>query len=139
MPADEVDSIYAALPQYPRDVEAAKALAAERRRRRPEDRHRHQPGVASPPTSSTQATAQAAKDIGLVPEIKTISPDQYTTLFSDPAARKGIDLFFTAWYTSLADPMEMYGVLRTGEFSNYGNWSDADVRRRDRARPSPTR
>ena len=38
----------------------------------------------------------------------------------------------TAWYTSLADPMEMYGVLRTGEFSNYGSWSDADVRRRDR-------
>ena len=31
----------------------------------------------------------------------------------------------TAWYTSLADPMEMYGVLRTGEFSNYGGWSDA--------------
>ena len=42
-----------------------------------------------------------------------------------PAARKGIDVFMTAWYTSLADPMEMYGVLRTGEFSNYGSWSDA--------------
>ena len=34
-------------------------------------------------------------------------------------------MFMTAWYTSLADPMEMYGVLRTGEFSNYGGWSDA--------------
>ena len=124
VPADQVDSIYAALPKYTRDLEKAKALATEA-------------GVAgqkiviatSPVSVSadvvTQATAQAAKDIGLVPEIKTISPDQYTTLFSDPAAREGIDLFFTAWYTSLADPMEMYGVLRTGEFSNYGNWSDA--------------
>jgi peptide/nickel transport system substrate-binding protein len=35
-------------------------------------------------------------------------------------------MFMTAWYTSLADPMEMYGVLRTGEFSNYGAWSDAE-------------
>jgi peptide/nickel transport system substrate-binding protein len=124
LPADQLDAIYAALPKYPRDVVKAKAMAAEA-------------GVAgqkiviatSPVSVSadvvTQATAQAAKDIGLVPEIRTISPDQYTTMFSDPAARKGIDLFFTAWYTSLADPMEMYGVLRTGEFSNYGGWSDA--------------
>ena len=71
-----------------------------------------------------QATAQAGRDIGLDVKIKTISPDQYTALFSSPAARKGIDMFMTAWYTSLADPMEMYGVLRTGEFSNYGAWSD---------------
>ena len=73
-----------------------------------------------------QATAQAGRDIGLDVKIKTISPDQYTALFSSPAARKGIDMFMTAWYTSLADPMEMYGVLRTGEFSNYGAWSDPE-------------
>ena len=35
-------------------------------------------------------------------------------------------MFMTAWYTSLADPMEMYGVLQTGEFSNYGSWSDPE-------------
>ena len=73
-----------------------------------------------------QATAQAGRDIGLDVKIKTISPDQYTALFSSPAARKGIDMFMTAWYTSLADPMEMYGVLQTGEFSNYGAWSDPE-------------
>ena len=102
-------------------VIATSPISRRRRRDRPGDR----PGGAATSAST--------------PKIKTISPDQYTTLFSDPAARKGIDLFFTAWYTSLADPMEMYGVLRTGEFSNYGGWSDPDVRRRDRRRPSPTR
>ena len=113
--------------------------------RRPGDRHRHQPDQPRRDVIA-QATAPGGRDIGLSAEIQTISPDQYTALFSDPAARKGIDLFFTAWYTSLADPMEMYGVLRTGEFSNYGDWSDPDVRRPDRQgdrrpdrRPGPHR
>ena len=36
------------------------------------------------------------------------------------------DSFYTVWYLSSPDPLEMYGVLRTGEFSNYGNWSNPD-------------
>ncbi|MFY9915200.1 MAG: ABC transporter substrate-binding protein [Nocardioidaceae bacterium] len=122
--SDQVDSIYADLPRYPYDVDKAKAMAAEA------GVSGQKIVIATSPVAVSadvvaQATAQAAKDIGLVPQIKTISPDQYTAMFSDAAARKGFDLFFTAWYVSLADPMEMYGVLRTGEFSNYGKWSDA--------------
>ncbi|MBB6405457.1 ABC transporter substrate-binding protein [Arthrobacter sp. AZCC_0090] len=75
---------------------------------------------------TSRAVASAAEQIGLVPEIQTMSNSKYTTLFSDPAARKGIDLFETSWYLSSADPTEMYSVLRTGEFSNYGGWSNAD-------------
>ncbi|MEO8906765.1 MAG: ABC transporter substrate-binding protein [Microbacteriaceae bacterium] len=71
-----------------------------------------------------QGTAAAAKSIGLKPTIQTMTPDAYTTLFSDPSARKGVDLFYTSWYLSTPDPLEMYGVLQTGQFSNYGNWSD---------------
>jgi peptide/nickel transport system substrate-binding protein len=71
-----------------------------------------------------QATAAAAESIGLKAKIQTMTPDSYTTLFSDPTARKGVDLFYTSWYLSTPDPLEMYGVLRTGQFSNYGNWSD---------------
>ena len=67
----------------------------------------------------------AGPHTALVVKVK-IAPDKYTALFSSPEARAGIDLFFTAWYTSMADPMDMYNVLRTGEFSNYGGWSDPE-------------
>jgi len=112
-----------ALPDYPYDPAKAKALAA-------------QAGVAgqkvviatspldSQTTIITQAVAQAATAIGLKPEIDTIAADKYTALFTDPAARQGIDLFLTFWYTSITDPLDMYGSLQTGAFSNYGGWSD---------------
>lgn len=120
---DEVDAIFADLPDYPYDVARAKELAQEA------GVDGQKIVIATSPVSVgsdvvAQATAAAATAIGLSPEIKTISPDQYTSLFSSGAARTGIDIFMTAWYTSLADPMDMYGVLRTGEFSNYGDWSD---------------
>lgn len=72
----------------------------------------------------SQATAAAAKSIGLEAKIETVTPSAYTTLFADPSAREGVDLFYTQWYLSSPDPLEMYAVLRTGEFSNYGNWSN---------------
>lgn len=123
VPTSDVDSYYSSLAKYPYDVARAKALAAEA------GVAGQKIVIATSPVSGdadilTQATAEAAKAIGLVPEIQTISPDKYTSLFSDPAARKGIDLFFTYWYVSIGDPMDMYGVLRTGEFSNYGGWSN---------------
>ena len=72
----------------------------------------------------SQATLAAAQSIGLKLTIKTVTPAQYTALFSDPSAREGVDLFYTVWYLSSPDALEMYGVLRTGDFSNYGGWSD---------------
>ena len=77
-------------------------------------------------TVNSQAVVAAAKAIGLDAEIKTLTPSAYTTLFSDPSAREGIDLFQTEWYLSAPDALEMYSVLRTGEFSNYGNWSNEE-------------
>ncbi|MFJ5957609.1 ABC transporter substrate-binding protein [Paenarthrobacter sp. NPDC092416] len=73
---------------------------------------------------TARAIASAAKEIGLDPEIQTMSNDKYTTLFSDPETRKGVDLMVTSWYLSSAEPLEMYSVLRTGDFSNYGGWSN---------------
>ncbi|NEA56157.1 ABC transporter substrate-binding protein [Streptomyces sp. SID13666] len=122
-PDSTVKGLLKALPSYPYDPVKAKALAA-------------QAGVAgqkvviasspldSQTTIITQAVAQAAKAIGLNPQIDTISADKYTALFTDAAARKGIDLFLTFWYTSITDPLDMYGSLQTGAFSNYGNWSN---------------
>jgi peptide/nickel transport system substrate-binding protein len=118
-----VDGLLKALPSYPYDPAAAKALAAAA------GVDGQKVVIATSPLDSqttiiTQAVAQAATAIGLKPEIDTISADKYTALFTDPAARKGIDLFLTFWYTSITDPLDMYGSLQTGAFSNYGNWSD---------------
>lgn len=123
LPDTAVDAAFDELTRYDYDLDAARALVADA-------------GIAGEPlviavSNSTpgeailaQAIAAGAEAIGLKPEIRTIPADQYGALFVDPAAREGIDLFYTMWYLSTTDPMEMYGIFLDGEFSNYGNWSD---------------
>ena len=113
------------LEEYPYDIEAAKKLIDEAGVAGEEI------VIATAPISNdftviSQGAAAAAQSIGLTATIETVSPSAYTALFSDPSAREGIDLFYTSWYLSSPDPLEMYSVLRTGEFSNYGNWSDPE-------------
>lgn len=121
--ASVMASAFTDLVDYPYDVEAATQAVKDA-------------GVAGDEITITttpmgnahsvvaQAVAAAAESIGLTATIKTMTPDTYTTLFSDPEARKGTDLFFNIWYLSTPDPVEMLSVLRTDEFSNYGSWSD---------------
>lgn len=113
------------LEEYPYDVDAAKRLVEQAGATGEEI------VLATAPIGSdfnviAQATAAAAESIGLKAKIETVTSNAYTALFSDPSAREGIDLFYTVWYLSSPDPLEMYSVLRTGEFSNYGEWSDPD-------------
>ncbi|WP_329122278.1 ABC transporter substrate-binding protein [Streptomyces sp. NBC_01465] len=124
-PEDRRKALVADVPKYAYDPAAAKKIAEKA-------------GVTgkrvviatSPLDSQTtiiaQAVEQAAKAIGLDPKIETLSPEKYSTLFTDPAARKGIDLFMTFWYTSVTDPIDMYGSLETGMFTNYGQWSNKE-------------
>ncbi len=120
-----VKNAFDGLEEYPYDVEAAKKLIDEA------GVAGEEVVIATAPIGNdfaviSQAAAAAAQAIGLKATIQTVSPNAYTALFSDPSAREGVDLFYTSWYLSSPDPLEMYGVLRTGEFSNYGNWSDPD-------------
>lgn len=70
------------------------------------------------------AVQSAGREIGLEVELKTVAPDAYSALFSDPGARAGLDLMMTSWYDSTPDPLEFYGLLKTGDFSNYGGYSN---------------
>lgn len=113
------------LPSYPYGKAKVKALAQQA------GVHGQEVVIATSPldtqtTIITQAIAQACTDIGLTPKIDTIAADKYTALFTDPAARKGIDLFLTFWYTSVTDPLDMYSSLETGALSNYGGYSNKD-------------
>lgn len=118
-----LEEAFDGLEEYPYDVEAAKKLIDEAGVAGEEI------VIATAPIGNdfaviSQGAAAAAQAIGLKATIETVSPSAYTALFSDPSAREGVDLFYTSWYLSSPDPLEMYSVLRTGEFSNYGNWSD---------------
>jgi peptide/nickel transport system substrate-binding protein len=137
MSSSAVNSLYAGLPSYPLNLAKAKSMAAAA------GVHGQKIVIATSPIASemdiiTAAVAAAAKQIGLTPVINTISPNTYTAMFSDPAARKGIDLFPTFWYVSITDPFDMLGVLQTGNFSNYGGWSNAAYDTAIRAASSAT-
>ncbi|WP_030753036.1 ABC transporter substrate-binding protein [Streptomyces griseus] len=72
------------------------------------------------------AVQAAGRQIGLDVTLKPVSPDAYSNIFVDPAARDGLDLVITNGYDNTPDPLEFYQYLRTGDFGNYGNWSDPE-------------
>lgn len=125
IPADRANAMYAALPEIPHDIAAAKQLVAEA-------------GAAgkkvvvatsnlAPEIAVAANAIQAAgKEIGLDVELRTIAPDAYTALFTDPGTREGIDLLITSGYDMTPDPLEFYAALQTGEFANYGSWSNPE-------------
>lgn len=123
--AAALDEAFGDLEEYEYDLDAAKKLIDEAGVAGEEI------VIATAPIGNdfaviSQGAAAAAQSIGLKATIETVSPSAYGALFSDPSAREGIDLFFTSWYLSSPDPIEMYAVLRTGEFSNYANWSNPE-------------
>ena len=120
-----LESAFEGLEEYPYDLAEAKRLVEEAGAVGEEITYATAP-IGSDFNIIAQATAAAAESIGLKATIETVTPNAYTALFSDPSAREGIDLFYTVWYLSSPDPLEMYSVLRTGEFSNYGGWSDPE-------------
>ncbi|WP_406864240.1 ABC transporter substrate-binding protein [Streptomyces sp. HUAS MG47] len=70
------------------------------------------------------AVQAAGRRIGLDVKLKPVSAEAYSSIFVDPNARKGLDLVITNGYDNTPDPLEFYQYLRTGDFGNYGNWSD---------------
>ncbi len=81
--------------------------------------------MSSPPAATLANEVQAAgKRVGLDVTIKPVAADAYTALFSDPAARKGIDLFSNGWYADVADPLVIYVNWQSGNFANYAGWKN---------------
>lgn len=110
---------------YEQNVEEAKKLIAEAGAEGAELTYVTAP-ISNDFSVISQATVAAAQSIGLKVNVETVTPNAYTALFSDPTAREGVDLFYTSWYLSSPDALEMYSVLRTGDFSNYGGWSNPE-------------
>jgi peptide/nickel transport system substrate-binding protein len=87
--------------------------------------------VMSNPSAAVLANeVQAAgKRIGLEVTIKPVAADAYTALFSDPAAREGIDLFSNGWYADVADPLVVYVNWQSDNFANYAGWKNPEYDR----------
>ncbi|MCX5394803.1 ABC transporter substrate-binding protein [Streptomyces sp. NBC_00094] len=122
---EKTASLYDTLPEPAYDIAAAKKLVQEA-------------GVSgrtitlvtstlAPEISVVANAVQAAgRQIGLTIELKSVAPEAYSNIFVDPNARTGLDLVITNGYDNTPDPLEFYQYLRTGDFGNYGNWSNAE-------------
>ncbi|MER5732563.1 ABC transporter substrate-binding protein [Streptomyces sp. NPDC002138] len=117
------DSAFTGLPSPEQNVEAAKRLIEE---------------AGATGKTVTMATSSIGQDvsllatavqdagsrIGLKVELKTIAPNAFTSLFTDPAAREGIDMFPETYYDSITDPMDLLSNFQTGAYQNYAGYSD---------------
>ncbi|MEW1695422.1 MULTISPECIES: ABC transporter substrate-binding protein [unclassified Streptomyces] len=122
---EKTAALFDTLPEPVYDIEAAKKLVQEA-------------GVAgrtvtiatstlSPEISVVANAVQAAgRRIGLDVQLKSVAPEAYSNIFVDPNARAGLDLVITSGYDNTPDPLEFYQYLRTGDFGNYGRWSNAE-------------
>lgn len=121
---EKTEAYFAALPEPVYDVAAAKKLIEEAGATG--RRVTLATSTLAPEISVVANAVQAAgKQIGLDVRLKSVAPEAYSSLFVEPAARKGLDLVITNGYDNTPDPLEFYQYLRTGDLGNYGNWSNA--------------
>lgn len=74
--------------------------------------------------SVIQAAGQA---IGLNVQTKVIPVEQFGNLYFDPAAREGLDGFFTTNYADFADPLGVYSFFESTNSHDYIGWDGADA------------
>ncbi|MFG2882738.1 ABC transporter substrate-binding protein [Streptomyces sp. NPDC048297] len=70
------------------------------------------------------AVQAAGARIGLDIRLRTIAPNAFTALFTDPKAREGIDMFPLTYYDSITDPLDLLSNFKTGAYLNFAGYSD---------------
>ncbi|WTW93501.1 ABC transporter substrate-binding protein [Streptomycetaceae bacterium NBC_01309] len=122
-PAAAKAAAFDALPPTAQDIEKARQLVKDA------GAEGKKLVVATSPIGldvSLLATAlhAAGSEIGLDVELKTIAPDAFSALFTDPAAREGIDMFPETYYLSVTDPFDLLRNFRTGAYQNHAGYSN---------------
>ncbi|MFD4942724.1 ABC transporter substrate-binding protein [Streptomyces sp. NPDC058239] len=122
---EKTAALYDTLPEPVYDVAAAKKLVQEAGATG--RRITLVTSSLAPEISVVANAVQAAgRQIGLDVRLKAVAPEAYSSIFVDPGARAGLDLVITNGYDNTPDPLEFYQYLRTGDFGNYGKWSNAE-------------
>lgn len=123
-PAEARAAAFDTLPPSAQDIEQARRLVKEA------GAEGKTLTVATSPigqdvTLLATALHDAGTRIGLKVELKTIAPDAFSALFTDPQAREGIDMFPETYYLSVTDPVDLLRNFRTGAYQNHASYSDA--------------
>ncbi|MFG2294496.1 ABC transporter substrate-binding protein [Streptomyces sp. NPDC048603] len=122
-PERTLKTAFDGLPPTGQDIEKAKALVKE---------------AGATGKTLTVATSSIGQDvsllatavqaagtrIGLDIRLKTIAPNAFTALFTDPQAREGIDMFPLTYYDSITDPLDLLQNFKTGAYMNFAGYSD---------------
>ncbi|MGW6943763.1 ABC transporter substrate-binding protein [Streptomyces xanthophaeus] len=122
-PEHTLKTAFDGLPPTGQDIEQAKALIKE---------------AGATGKTLTMATSSIGQDvsllatavqaagtrIGLDIRLKTIAPNAFTALFTDPEAREGIDMFPLTYYDSITDPLDLLSNFKTGAYMNFAGYSD---------------
>ncbi|MFE1556535.1 ABC transporter substrate-binding protein [Streptomyces sp. NPDC058734] len=124
-PEQTLKTAFDGLPPTGQDIERAKALVRE---------------AGATGKTLTVATSSIGQDvsllatavqaagtsIGLDIRLKTIAPNAFTALFTDPQAREGIDMFPLTYYDSITDPLDLLTNFKTGAYMNFAGHSDPE-------------
>lgn len=127
-PEQTLKTAFDGLPPSGQDIERAKALVKE---------------AGATGKTLTVATSSIGQDvsllatavqaagtgIGLDIRLKTIAPNAFTALFTDPQAREGIDMFPLTYYDSITDPLDLLTNFKTGAYMNFAGHSDPEYDR----------
>ncbi|MFD4003211.1 ABC transporter substrate-binding protein [Streptomyces rubiginosohelvolus] len=70
------------------------------------------------------AVQAAGTQIGLDIRLRSIAPNAFTALFTDPGAREGVDMFPLTYYQSITDPLDLLANFKTGAYLNFAGYSD---------------
>jgi peptide/nickel transport system substrate-binding protein len=128
----EGKSIYeSAYPEYEKanglDIEAAKKLVSS-------SSYKGEPIVLATVagdaalTEVAQFVQQQAQLVGLKVDVQTIQPLNYSNMFYDEEARKGLDMTITNFFSQAQDPLEtLASVVVPGQTYNYLGYDNAAV------------
>ncbi|MER6526298.1 ABC transporter substrate-binding protein [Streptomyces sp. NPDC001508] len=70
-------------------------------------------------TKIATAIADAATQVGMKIELKPLTAEQYSGIFSSAEARAGLDIFLVTGYLEFAEPVTYYAFFTTGNFYNF--------------------
>jgi peptide/nickel transport system substrate-binding protein len=126
---DVFATAYADLPEMTQDLDRAKQLVTDAGAEGKTITIGMSNELSNLATESSAYKA-AAESIGMKAEFKSVSAANYINFFIDPAAREGIDGFFTTNYGDYADPAALIATLTlpTGS-QNYSGYSNPQVTR----------